>query len=142
MLELARDRTRGAHPYFVPPEHTEIARTILGDDRLLAPEQMVVLDTDPDRARTVARATMSRYVELPNYANNLLRLGFTEEDLTGAISDRLVDAIVAWGDVETIATRVRAHHDAGADHVCVQVLPFDDIDRVMLDYRALAEVLL
>lgn len=142
MLELARDRTRGAHPYFVPPEHTEIARTILGDDKLLAPEQMVVLETDPVNARAVARATMSTYVALPNYANNLLRLGFSQDDLTGGISDRLVDAIVAWGDVETIATRVRAHHDAGADHVCIQVLPFDDIDRVMLDYRALAEVLL
>jgi probable F420-dependent oxidoreductase len=142
MLELARDRARGAHPYFVPPEHTEIARTILGDDRLLAPEQMVVLETDPARARSVARAAMGLYVTLPNYANNLLRLGFTEDDLASNISDRLVDAIVAWGDAETIARRVRAHHDAGADHVCIQVLPRDDIDRVMLDYRALAEVLL
>ncbi|MCJ7438928.1 MAG: LLM class F420-dependent oxidoreductase [Acidimicrobiia bacterium] len=142
MLELARDRTRGAHPYFVPPEHTEIARTILGEDRLLAPEQMVVLDTDAARARAVARAAMSMYVTLPNYANNLLRLGFTEEDLGGDISDRLVDAIVAWGDAGTIAARVRAHHDAGADHVCVQVLPFDDIDTVMSGYRTLAEALL
>jgi probable F420-dependent oxidoreductase len=142
MLELARDRTRGAHPYFVPPEHTEIARTILGDDRLLAPEQMVVLETDPTKARAVARAAMSMYVNLPNYANNLLRLGFTADDLSGGISDRLVDAIVAWGDSDAIAARVRAHHDAGADHVCVQVLPFDDIDAVMRDYRTLAEVLL
>ena len=142
MLELARDRARGAHPYFVPPEHTEIARTILGDDKLLAPEQMVVLDTDPARARATARAAMGLYVSLPNYANNLLRLGFTEDDLGGDISDRLVDAIVAWGDVEAIAARVREHHDAGADHVCVQVLPFDDIDRLMGDYRTLAEVLL
>ena len=142
MLELARDRARGAHPYFVPPEHTEIARTILADDRLLAPEQMVVLDTDPTRARAVARAAMSMYVTLPNYANNLLRLGFTEDDLGGGISDRLVDAIVAWGDAETIAVRVQAHQDAGADHVCVQVLPFDDIDTVMHGYRTLADVLL
>jgi probable F420-dependent oxidoreductase len=142
MLELARDRTRGAHPYFVPPEHTEIARTILGDDRLLAPEQMVVLDTDPVRARAAARAAMSIYVTLPNYANSLKRLGYTEDDLGGDISDRLVDAIVAWGDVDAIGSRVRAHHDAGADHVCVQVLPFDDIDRVMRDYHILAEALL
>jgi probable F420-dependent oxidoreductase len=142
MLELARDRSRGAHPYFVPPEHTEIARTILGNGPLLAPEQMVVLDTDPARARAVARATMGLYVKLPNYANNLLRLGFTEEDFGCDISDRLVDAIVAWGDVDAIAARVRAHHDAGADHVCVQVLPFDDLDAVMRDYRTLAEALL
>lgn len=141
MLELARDRTRGAHPYFVPPEHTEIARTILGDDRLLAPEQMVVLETDPTKAREVARAAMGGYVGLPNYANNLRRLGFTEDDLGGGISDRLVDAIVAWGDVDAIARRVRAHHDAGADHVCVQVLPLDDIDAVMRGYRTLAEAL-
>lgn len=142
MLELARDRTRGAHPYFVPPEHTEIARTILGDDRLLATEQMVVLETDPTRAREVARAAMRMYVALPNYANNLLRLGFTEDDLGGDISDHLVDAIVAWGDVDAIAARVRDHHDAGADHVCIQVLPSDDIGAVMRDYRALAEALL
>jgi probable F420-dependent oxidoreductase len=141
MLELARERTRGAHPYFVPPEHTEIARTILGDGPLLAPEQMVVLDTDPDRARAVARNAMSLYVKLPNYANNLRRLGYTDDDLDGDISDRLVDAVIAWGDVETVAVRVRAHHDAGADHVAVQVLPFDDIDAVMRDYRLLAEAL-
>lgn len=142
MLELARDHARGAHPYFVPPEHTEIARTILGDGPLLAPEQMVVLETDPAKAREVARAAMGLYVTLPNYVNNLFRLGFTEDDVTDGISDRLVDAIVAWGDAETVATRVRAHHDAGADHVCVQVLPRDDIDEVMRGYRALGEVLL
>jgi probable F420-dependent oxidoreductase len=142
MLELARDRTRGAHPYFVPPEHTEIARTILGDDRLLAPEQMVVLETDPERARETARGAMAMYVTLPNYANNLRRLGYTDDDLGNGISDRLVDAIVAWGDVDAIAERVRAHHDAGADHVCVQVLPIGDIERVMHDYRLLAEALL
>jgi alkanesulfonate monooxygenase SsuD/methylene tetrahydromethanopterin reductase-like flavin-dependent oxidoreductase (luciferase family) len=85
---------------------------------------------------------MGMYVSLPNYVNNLLRLGFTEDDLGGDISDRLVDAIVAWGDADAIAARVREHHDAGADHVCVQVLPFDDIDRLMGDYRKLAEVLL
>ncbi len=128
MLELARDRAGGAHPYFVPPEHTEIARTILGDDRLLAPEQMVVLETDPTRAREIARAAMSMYVTLPNYANNLVRLGFAEDDVTDGPSDRVVDAIVAWGDLDTIAARIREHHDAGADHVCIQVLPRDDID--------------
>jgi probable F420-dependent oxidoreductase len=142
MLELARDRARGAHPYFVPPEHTEIARTILGDDALLAPEQMVVLETDPGRAREVAREAMGIYIGLPNYVNNLLRLGFTEDDVTDGPSDRLVDAIVAWGDLDTIAARVRAHHDAGADHVCVQVLPRDDIDEVLRSYRTLADALL
>jgi probable F420-dependent oxidoreductase len=142
MLELARDHARGAHPYFVPPEHTEIARTILGDDPLLAPEQMVVLESDPTRAREVAREAMAMYVTLPNYVNNLLRLGFSEDDVTDGISDRLVDAIVAWGDVDAIAKRVRDHHDAGADHVCIQVLPRDDIDRVMRDHRALGEALL
>ncbi len=142
MLELARDRTRGAHPYFVPPEHTEIARTILGDDALLAPEQMVVLETDPSRAREIARAAMGMYITLPNYVNNLIRLGFTEDEVTVGPSDRVVDAIVAWGDLDTIAARVRAHHDAGADHVCVQVLPRDDIEQVMCAYRTLADVLL
>ncbi|MSO79473.1 MAG: LLM class F420-dependent oxidoreductase [Acidimicrobiia bacterium] len=143
MLELARDQTQGAHPYNVPPEHTAQAREILGPDRLLAPEQMVVLETDPGVAREIARKTLAIYFPgLPNYANNLRRLGFTEEDLTAPLSDRLVDAIVAWGDVDAIRTRVQAHHDAGADHVCVQVLPGTDINDLMRCYRELAPVLL
>ncbi len=143
MLELARDRAQGAHPYLTTPEHTEIARTILGDGPLLAPEQMVVLETDPIIARQVARESLAVYLPgLPNYANNLRRLGFNEEDLTEPLSDRIVDALVAWGDVETVATRIRAHRDAGADHVCVQVLPINDIAAVMRDYRSLSHALL
>jgi probable F420-dependent oxidoreductase len=122
MLELAAERAQGAHTYFVPPEHTEQARGILGQGRWLIPEQAAVLETDSERAREVARRHTSAYLKLPNYTNNLRRLGFGDDDLDGAGSDRLVDAIVAWGDVETVAGRVGEHHDAGADHVCVQVL--------------------
>ncbi|MEV8635471.1 LLM class F420-dependent oxidoreductase [Streptosporangium sp. NPDC051023] len=125
MLELARDRADGAHPYFVPPEHTVLAREILGDGPTLAPEQAVVLETDPARAREIARAHMALYLQLPNYVNNLRHLGYGDEDFAGGGSDRLVDAIVAWGDVETVAGRVRAHLDAGADHVALQPLPAD-----------------
>ena len=121
MLELSRDAGQGAHPYFVPPEHTEIARTVLGPGPLLAPEQMVILDTNPETARALARRDMSRYLRLPNYANNLRRLGYSEDDLANA-PDHLVDAIVAWGDEDAIVARVKAHFDAGADHVCVQHL--------------------
>ncbi|HUR03267.1 MAG TPA: LLM class F420-dependent oxidoreductase [Nonomuraea sp.] len=122
MLELAAARTQGAHPYFVTPEHTARARALLGPDPVLAPEQTVVLDTDPDRARRTARRFMSLYLALPNYANNLRDLGWVDKDLVNGGSDALVDAIVAWGDPETIIERVRAHLDAGADHVCVQPL--------------------
>jgi probable F420-dependent oxidoreductase len=143
MLELAREKTRGAHPYLVPPEHTVLAREILGPDRFLAPEQKVVLETDPTKAREIARAALAIYVPgIPNYVNNLRRLGFTDDDLGDVPSDRLVDAIVAWGDVDTIATRVRAHRDAGADHVALQVLPYDDPERAMRDSRTLGEALL
>jgi probable F420-dependent oxidoreductase len=122
MLRLARDHAGGAHPYFVPPEHTAKARAILGPDRWLAPEQMVLLETDPTTARTVARANMQIYLGLPNYQNNLRWLGFEERDWSDGGSDRLVDAIVAWGDANAIRGRIRAHHDAGADHVCIQPL--------------------
>jgi len=141
MLALARDRARGAHPYLVPPEHTARAREVLGPDRLLAPEQKVALETDASRAREVARRTMQIYLGLPNYTSNLRRLGFTDDDLADQGSDRLVDAIVAWGDVDTVSARVRAHHDAGADHVCIQVLAIDGVDRVIADYRRLADAL-
>ncbi|RBQ19292.1 LLM class F420-dependent oxidoreductase [Spongiactinospora rosea] len=125
MLQLARERTAGAHPYFVPVEHTALAREALGPGRLLAPEQAVVLETDPATARATARAHTSVYLGLPNYVNNLRGLGFGDDDFAGGGSDRLVDAIVAWGDAETVATRVRAHLDAGADHVAVQALSAD-----------------
>lgn len=137
MLGLAAERTRGAHPYYVPPEHTALAREIMGPDALLAPEQKVVLETDPSIAREIARSQMAHYLTLPNYVNNLLRLGFTTDDVEHR-TDRLVDAIVAWGDVEAIRARVQAHHDAGADHVAIQVLPFDDPERVRRDWREIA----
>ncbi|MEO8603009.1 MAG: TIGR03620 family F420-dependent LLM class oxidoreductase [bacterium] len=127
MLKLAREQSRGAHPYFTTPEHTKRAREILGRDRWLAPEQKVLLETDPAKARAVARATMQIYLGLPNYQNNLKWLGFTDEDIADGGSDRLVDAIVAWGDERAIAARIKAHHDAGADHVCIQPLRADGI---------------
>ncbi|MFI6601581.1 LLM class F420-dependent oxidoreductase [Nonomuraea sp. NPDC050536] len=122
MLELSRDRAAGAHTYFVPPEHTALARDVLGHDRLLVPEQAVLLETDPARARQIARTHMAYYLTLPNYVNNLLALGYTDSDLADGGSDRLADAIVAWGDPETVVKRVRAHLDAGADHVALQPL--------------------
>lgn len=125
MLELAKARTRGAHPYFVPVEHTARAREVLGPDKLLAPEQAIVLDEDPESARRIARTHMALYLRLQNYTNNLRGLGYGDADLSDGGSDRLVDAIVAWGDPETVASRVRAHYDAGADHVCVQALDAD-----------------
>jgi probable F420-dependent oxidoreductase len=141
MLELSATRANGSHPYFTTPEHTQIARDAMGDNALLAPEQMVVLETDPTEARRIARAGMKIYIGLPNYFNNLVRLGFDESDRADGGSDRLVDAIVAWGTPEQIATRVRAHHDAGADHVCVQVLQ-DGVSMPEQQWRELAGVLL
>ncbi len=128
MLKLAADQTAGAHPYFTTPEHTALARDVMGPDALLAPEQMCVLDTNPDSARETARNNMAVYLGLPNYANNLKRLGFTEDDLADGGSDDVVDAVVVWGDEATVAERVSQHHDAGADHVCVQVLTPDPAD--------------
>jgi probable F420-dependent oxidoreductase len=142
MLALAAERTAGAHPYFVPVEHTAIAREALGDSALLAPEQGVVLETDPGRARAVARTHMATYLGLPNYTDNLRRLGFGDEDLADGGSDRLVDAIVAWGDEDAIAQRVQAHRDAGADHVALQVLNEDPTQLPMPEWRRLAEALL
>lgn len=122
MLALAAERAAGAHPYFVPPEHTARAREILGKDRILAPEQKVLLCTDPARARAVGRANMKIYAGLPNYQNNLKWLGYTDADFVDGGSDRLVDAIVAWGDEDAIRRRIQEHFDAGADHVCIQPL--------------------
>jgi len=129
MLQLAADRASGAHPYFTTAEHTASAREILGPERILAPEQMVVLDTDTDRARGVARKAMVPYLRAPNYRNNLLRSGFTDDDFADGGSDRLVDAIVACGDTDVVVRRVREHFAAGATHVCVQVLE-DDLTAV------------
>lgn len=125
MLDLARDRAVGAHSYFVPVDHTPVAREALGPDRLLAPEQAVVLETDPSTARRMARSHMERYLALPNYTNNLRRFGYGDDDLADGGSDRLVDAIVAWGDIDTVVARVQAHLDGGADHVCIQVIEED-----------------
>ncbi len=142
MLQLAATRSAGAHPYFVPPEHTAVARAMLGPDSLLAPEQAVVLETDPAAAREIARKFCSVYLQLPNYTNNLRELGFGDGDIDGQGSDRLIDAIVAWGTPEQIAARVRAHHDAGADHVCIQVLGGDPAAVPIEGWRALAPALL
>jgi probable F420-dependent oxidoreductase len=142
MLRLAAERADGAHPYFVPPEHTARAREILGKDGLLAVEQAVVLETDATRAREIARAHTSRYLGLPNYVNNLRRLGFGDKDLADGGSDRLVDAIVAWGDMNAVIERVRAHQSAGANHVCVQVLPRDPQALPTEQWREVASALL
>lgn len=141
MLALSAEKADGAHPYFTTPDHTAVARDAIGPDKFLAPEHMVVLDTDPDRARQTARANMARYLQLPNYTNNLIRLGFTEADIA-QVSDRLVDAIVLWGDVDQIVPRIREHLDAGADHVCIQALVDDPSDLPVDDWRRLAEALL
>jgi probable F420-dependent oxidoreductase len=122
MLELARSRTAGAHPYLVTPDHTAAARQVLGPERLLAPEQAVVVDRDRDRARRIAREYLAVYLTLPNYLANLGRLGLGDSDVAGGGSDRLVDALVPSGDAQAVAKRVREHFDAGADHVCLQPL--------------------
>ncbi|MEU2764392.1 TIGR03620 family F420-dependent LLM class oxidoreductase [Streptomyces sp. NPDC007094] len=126
MLELAADRSLGAHPYLVTTEHTARARAALGPDALLAPELTVVLDTDLDRARSTARAMLGRYLQLPNYTANLLRLGFTEGDFEGGGSVRLLHALFALGDAEEVTRRTREYLDAGADHVALQVLTADE----------------
>jgi probable F420-dependent oxidoreductase len=126
MLELAADAALGAHPYFVPVEHTAFARRRLGPGPVLAVEQTVVLESDPSRARAIGRSFAAGYLRAPSYANNLKRMGWTEADVLGQGSDGVIDAVVAWGDVDRVALRVRQHLDAGADHVCVQVVTEDD----------------
>jgi probable F420-dependent oxidoreductase len=140
MLALARDRADGAHPYFVPVEHTPFARQILGPDRLLIPEQAVVLNSDPEEARRIARGHTTSYLRLPNYVNNLRRLGYSDKDLAGSGSDRLVDAIVAWGDEEQIASRVTAHLESGANHVLLQ--PLGDLESAVAQLERLAPAVL
>jgi probable F420-dependent oxidoreductase len=142
MLATAATQANGAHPYFTTPEHTQLARQTMGADAFLAPEQMVVVESDPTKAREVARAAMHVYLRAPNYTNNLVRMGFDASDWTDPAnpSDRVVDAIVAWGSLDQIRSRVQAHFDAGADHVCVQALRADR-DVPMDDWRALAGAL-
>lgn len=142
MLELAAERSLGAHPYFVPVEHTAFARTRLGPEPVLAVEQTVVLESDPSEARAIARRFAVHYLQTANYANNLKRMGWTEADVGGAGSDAVIDAVVAWGDVDRIANRVRAQLDAGADHVCVQVVSDDENDVCLPQLRELSAALL
>lgn len=122
MLALAGQRTRGAHPYNVTPEHTARARSILGPEAWLCVEQKVCLTADASQARRVAAETLALYLPLPNYRNNWLSLGFTEADLSGRGSDRFLDAMVAWGSADAVRARIAEHFDAGASHVCVQPL--------------------
>jgi probable F420-dependent oxidoreductase len=137
-MEIARDRSLGSIPYLTTPEHTRAARRILGPDPLLGVEQKVVLETDPAAARAIARRRVRIYLELPNYVNSLIRLGFERADTEGEGSDRLVDALVAWGGADAVQARIHEHLEAGADHVAVQVLTAEG-DRVPLrEWRTLA----
>jgi probable F420-dependent oxidoreductase len=122
MLELSTEVADGAHPYNVPPEHTRQARRILGAGKLLCVEQAAILETNAAAARALARRFLAFYFTLPNYVNNWKRLGFTDPDFAGGGSDRLIDAIIAWGDEKAIRTRIQEHWQAGADHVCVQAV--------------------
>jgi probable F420-dependent oxidoreductase len=142
MLRLAAARALGAHTYFVPVEHTTRAREVLGPEPVLAVEQTVVLAGDPAEARRIARGWTGSYLELPNYARNWRRLGYGEDDVADGGSDRLVDAAIAWGSVEDVASRVGQHLRAGADHVCVQVVSEDDSDAHVDRLRDLAPALL
>jgi probable F420-dependent oxidoreductase len=140
MLELSATRAAGAHPYFVPLEHTARARDILGPGPLLAPEVAVVLETDHARARELARGYAAGYLGLPNYTGNLRTLGYGDDDIAGGGSDRLIDAVIPWGDAATVAARIREHHDAGADHVCIQVIA-DGGEVPLGEYAELSEEL-
>ena len=142
MLRLARDRTAGTHPYLVTPELTANAREGIGPDGLVASEQAVVLETDPAKARAIGRGHLATYLGLPNYANNWKRQGFTDDDTANGGSDRLVDALIAWGDESAIAARVRLQRDAGADHVCIQVLTDNPIALPADEFRRLADALI
>jgi len=142
MLELAAERADGAHPYNVTPEHTAEARGILGKGPYLCPEQAVVLETDPTRARKIGRDFLAIYLGLPNYTNNFLRLGFDESDFKNGGSDRLIDNIIAWGDLNAVRNRLRAHQTAGADHICIQVLTANPKLLPLAEWRELAPALL
>src|SRR5438093_769620 len=135
-------RTLGGHSYFVPVEHTTVARKELGTGPLLAAEQAAVLDEEPASARTTARRHMKRYLELENYTNNLRRLGWSDADLADGGSDRLVDAIAAWGGTATIKARINEHRKRGADHVCLQVLRADPKGSPTADLERIAKAVL
>jgi probable F420-dependent oxidoreductase len=139
VIKLSGERTAGAHPYLTTPEHTREARKLLGEGKLLAPEHKVVLDTDAERARALGRSKVENpYLKLTNYLSNFRRLGFTDEDFANGGSDRLIDAVVAWGTAESVGARLKEHLEAGADHVPVQALG----DEPLETYRAVAEVVL
>jgi probable F420-dependent oxidoreductase len=140
MLQLSAERGVGAHPYFTTPQHTAEARALLGPKPLIAPEIAVIFENDKDKARESARKYMGTYTRLPNYANNLMRLGFTQDDVTNQ-SDKLVDEIVTWGGLDKIAARIKEHHDAGANHVCVQVITHDPLELPMAGWRELSALL-
>jgi len=142
MLKLAAERADGAHPYNVTPEHTAKARELLGPKPLLCPEQAVVLETNPTKARETARSFLALYLTLPNYTNNFLREGFEEADCKNGGSDRLIDAIVAWGDLDKVCKRIRDHQAAGANHVCIQALSADPKALPSREWRELASALI
>jgi probable F420-dependent oxidoreductase len=140
MMELSATHAHGAHPYLGTHDHTRRARQVLGDGPLLLPEQTVVLTEDRDEARAIGTDWLRTYLTLPNYANRLLRSGFTADDVS-SISDRVFEAIIAWGDEETVLRRVDEHRAAGADHVCVQVLTTDPQEFPRDEWRRLAAAL-
>jgi probable F420-dependent oxidoreductase len=140
MLSLSARRAAGAHPYLVTPDHTASARATLGDGPLLLPEQTVILTDSADEARTIGIDWLRSYLALPNYANNLLRSGFSEDDVS-QVSDRLFNAIIAWGDEDAILRRVSEHRSAGADHVCIQVLLSDPQGYPREQWRRIAAAL-
>jgi probable F420-dependent oxidoreductase len=140
MLDLSAERSLGTHPYFVSAEHTSFARERVGDGVLVAPEVAVVVEGDAETARGLAREYAQNYLRMSNYTNNLLRFGFTEQDIADGGSDRLIDAVIPHGSAEAIAEAVREHLEAGADHVCVQ--PLGHGPEPVEDYRALARALL
>jgi probable F420-dependent oxidoreductase len=140
MLNLARDHAQGAHTFLVPPEHTQMAREILGPGRLLAPEQGVLLEEDPEVVRQILRPELKFRLSLPNYRNSLLRLGWTEDDVAGNGSDKLLDRLFVWGSVSDIDDRVREHLDAGADHVALHVLRHG-MTPLLEDWRQLAALI-
>ena len=136
MLELSSEKCDGAHPYFTSPSHTKMARDVMGPDRLLCVEQKVIFETDPAKARDIARKTAQTYQRLPNYRNNWLRMGLGEADIDGDGSDTFIDATFAWGEIDANKSRVQEHYDAGASHVCVQ--PIHPAGRIGdIDWRVL-----
>lgn len=140
MLDLAAERTAGTHTYFVPVEHTRRTRERLPAGKLVAPEVACVVDTDRARSRAVARRYAKLYLGLSNYTRNLLNCGFTADDIADGGSDRLIDAVIPQGSAEQIAEAVRAHLEAGADHVCLQPLGEEGIPRA--SWTALANALI